>query len=245
MSYVWPLTRENITFLPLSNPLCANDTCPAFAQAHAESQKRLSYTRHFLYGHYVSIYWCALLAMFTLVHAKSLLDLHVASRTDSKNVAFRKAPDFTDKLLALGRSIAYLRLSGRVGDKLKLPSLALSLWIVLSFVFAALLCFVERPFYRQNCGYGSPPLGIRAGLAGVAMTPPTIALSGKYNFVTLLTGISHEKLSVLHRWCGMLYFFFAIVHTLHFIVTALQSGGVERLRYQFYYSGELFIRPTT
>jgi predicted ferric reductase len=140
--------------------------------------------------------------------------------------------------VAITRSITYRRASGRIADFKKLPSLGLAILVLASCLFAVLICFVQHPYYRQNRGYGSPPLGVRAGLAGTAMTPIVVALSGKYNLVTLLTGISHEKLNFLHRWCGIIYLFFGIVHTIPFLINNYRSGGPKRLYYQFYYHGK-------
>lgn len=44
------------------------------------------------------------------------------------------------------------------------------------------------------------------------------ATSTKANWITLLTGISHEKLQVLHRWTAYAFFILALMHTFPFIV---------------------------
>ncbi|KAJ5711107.1 ferric reductase NAD binding domain-containing protein [Penicillium malachiteum] len=55
-----------------------------------------------------------------------------------------------------------------------------------------------------------------------ALIPFIVALSGKVNVVTFLTGISYEKLNILHRWASYLCLCLAAVHTVPFIVTALK-----------------------
>ena len=57
INYVWPETNVNITHLPLSDPLCANDTCLAFAEAGDASQALISWTSQFRYGWYTLFYW--------------------------------------------------------------------------------------------------------------------------------------------------------------------------------------------
>lgn len=97
------------------------------------------------------------------------------------------------------------------------------------------MSFAERPYYRTHLGYGSPPLGVRTGMMAVALTPPIFALPGKVNPVTYITGISHEKLNVLHRYISYLMFILAIIHTVPFIVAPLQDskGGTAYLASQW------------
>ena len=236
VNYIWPETTTNITFLPLQDPLCANDTCLAFAAAHAASQTLIAWDSQFLYGHYVCFFLGIILGLFVLLCSANRLHYFYASRASTFFIEDR--PTAGEKLIALGRSFTYRRATGRIAEFKKLPALGPGLLVAFSCLFAILVCFVQHPYYRQDRGYGSPPLGVRAGLAGVAMTPITVALSGKYNLITLLTGISHEKLNFLHRWCGCIYLFFGIVHTVPFLVNDYHSGGAKRLYYQFYYAGE-------
>ena len=236
INYVWPETNVNITDLPLHDPLCANDTCLAFAAAGEASQTLISWTSQFNYGYYVCFFWGIILGALVLVNSANRLHYFHTSR--SARYFIDDKPTTGEKLVAFGRSITYRRASGRIADFKKLPSMGLAILVLISCLFAVLICFVQHPYYRQNRGYGSPPLGVRAGLAGTAMTPIVVALSGKYNLVTLLTGISHEKLNFLHRWCGIIYLFFGIVHTVPFLINDYRSGGPKRLYYQFYYEGK-------
>src|SRR5256885_16558642 len=49
-------------------------------------------------------------------------------------------------------------------------------------------------------------LGLRAGWLAIAQLPLLVLLAGKTNLIGLLTGMSYERLNVLHRWVarGML-----------------------------------------
>lgn len=230
----------NMTYLPLSNPLCNNDTCLAFETAHLASQAQISWLSQFEYGKWVTYYYCGFIGIFAIHYIyRTITDRIVHNRP--KDV--RRTPTLMDRKIALGRSLTYRRLSGRIGDSLGLPSLGLTAFILLSILFALLLTFVQHPYYRLRRGFGSPPLGVRAGMAGTALTPLVFALAGKYNLVTLLTGISHEKLNTLHRWVSYIYLFFGIAHTVPFLVADLSDGGTKRLHYQFYYDGRyLYIR---
>jgi predicted ferric reductase len=63
------------------------------------------------------------------------------------------------------------------------------------------------------------------------------ALSGKVNIVSVLTGISYEKLNALHRWTAWICLILSIIHTAPFIWQPLHEGGYQRLRTQFYAVG--------
>ncbi|KAF2162525.1 hypothetical protein M409DRAFT_27148 [Zasmidium cellare ATCC 36951] len=77
VDYVWPDTNVNITFLPLSNPLCANTACLAFAKAKKESRVINSYDDQFYYGYYVSIFYANFLAAraLILISRRRILDV--------------------------------------------------------------------------------------------------------------------------------------------------------------------------
>lgn len=44
------------------------------------------------------------------------------------------------------------------------------------------------------------------------------ATASKTNWITLLTGVTHEKIQVFHRWIGYAFFILALLHTFPFIV---------------------------
>ena len=44
------------------------------------------------------------------------------------------------------------------------------------------------------------------------------ATATKANWITLLTGVTHEKLQVFHRWISYAFFMLALMHTFPFIV---------------------------
>src|SRR5450432_3310256 len=98
------------------------------------------------------------------------------------------------------------------------PSLALTSLLTITLAFVSLYCFLPQPLYWQSIEYGSPPLAIRAGMLAIAMTPWIIATSMKANLISMLIGISHERLNVLHRWAGYLCLFLSLVHTIPFYI---------------------------
>jgi ferric-chelate reductase len=61
-----------------------------------------------------------------------------------------------------------------------------------------------KPYYWPNYtdfGY-SPPIATRAGYMAIAILPFQVMFATKWNPITILTGVSHERLQVYHRWSG-------------------------------------------
>jgi hypothetical protein len=54
--------------------------------------------------------------------------------------------------------------------------------------------------------------------------PFVFATAGKSNLITLVTGVSHEKLQVFHRWIAYAFFVTALFHTFPFIVVNIRNG---------------------
>jgi predicted ferric reductase len=134
------------------------------------------------------------------------------------------------------RFISYHRLSGPMGVYFGLPSVGVLLIIFVSLIASVAMSFAQRPYYRGSRLYGSPPLAVRTGLMAAALIPLTVALAGKVNLVTMLTGIGHEKLNVMHRWVAWIMFFLSTVHTIPFFVQDSREG---LLRAKFYAKGSL------
>lgn len=59
----------------------------------------------------------------------------------------------------------------------------------------------------------------------IAMLPFIIALGMKWNMVSLVTGVGHEKLNVLHRWLSLLFAALSLIHAIPFIVEPVKEGG--------------------
>ena len=70
-----------------------------------------------------------------------------------------------------------------------------------------------------------------------ACTPLIVAMSGKANFITLLTGIGHERLNFVHQWVAYMCLGLSVVHTVPFLVAPLKDGGYAALHRQFYKPG--------
>ena len=229
-------TDAAIKYLPLSDAHCNNDSCLAFQAAHNLSQAQVSYYLQYQYGHWVAWSYSAILGIAILVHLSYLYRAH------HRQPAPITRPSLVDKAQAIRRYFSYRRFNGSFGDKLGLPSFGILAFLLITVLFLFVLTFAVRPYYRQHRGYGSPPLAIRTGLMAASLTPLLIALSGKANLVTLLTGLSHEKLNIFHRWVGWFVFGLSVAHTIPFIVAPLHDGGYSALHKQFYKPGSFEVK---
>ncbi|KAL6243297.1 hypothetical protein RBB50_009849 [Rhinocladiella similis] len=92
------------------------------------------------------------------------------------------------------------------------PSLSVLVVIAISLLASLLYCFLPRPLFYASMSYGSPPMAVRAGMMSVSLIPWCVVLATKTNPVSLMTGIGHDRLIVLHRWTAYLCVVFAIIH---------------------------------
>ena len=124
-----------------------------------------------------------------------------------------------DLMIALFRWVVYRPIPTiRIGRYVKFvfPSLGVTGVVVAAAAFCLVYCFVPKPLYYASMEYGSPPLAIRAGMLSVSLLPWIVACAAKTNFLSLLTGIGHERLIVLHRWGAYLVTLLALLHAAPF-----------------------------
>ncbi|KAL0575238.1 hypothetical protein V5O48_006729 [Marasmius crinis-equi] len=73
-----------------------------------------------------------------------------------------------------------------------------------------------------------------------------IAFATKVNFITMLTGTSHEKLQVFHRWSALVMYITSLVHTFPFVVQAFQLDEMEiQWKTNWYWTGVAALVPQT
>ncbi|GME26894.1 FAD-binding 8 [Neofusicoccum parvum] len=113
------------------------------------------------------------------------------------------------------------------------PSLAYLLVGLAGAVFFIGMTLGPQPYYWPNARDGSvsfggsPPLATRTGWMAVALLPFVVVLAAKANWVTAVTGVSHEKLQVFHRYASYAMFVLALIHTFPFIVYNIWIGDME------------------
>jgi predicted ferric reductase len=108
------------------------------------------------------------------------------------------------------------------------PSLAVSVIVVLALLLGVLYCTLPQPLFWESIAYGSPPLAVRSGMMAVALMPWIVALATKANLISMVTGISHERLNVLHRWGAYICLILSILHTVPYYVTPIWENGAQQ-----------------
>ncbi|KAF1922874.1 putative ferric-chelate reductase [Didymella exigua CBS 183.55] len=101
---------------------------------------------------------------------------------------------------------------------------------------------IPQPYYWSSEHFGhSPPLGTRSGWMALACMPFVFATASKTNWITLTTGVSHEKIQVFHRWSAYAFFLLALMHTFPFIVYHIRFhdmvSQVTMMNTLFYWTG--------
>jgi hypothetical protein len=221
-------TDPTVVNLPLSDPRCNSEACIAFLNAENISQEITPWLGQFAYGRWTTWYYLVLLGIFTIAYQSRKW----ADRKTNRHP--HKSSTLMQKIMAGCRYLAYRRIPGRSFQMLELPAMGVLALLLLTVVFLAGLVFAARPYYRQHNGYGSPPIAIRSGLIAYACTPIMIALAGKANIITLLTGMSHEKLNVIHRWVGWIILVLSLIHAIPFFYAPLHDVGYTTLDFEFY-----------
>ncbi|KAF2672745.1 hypothetical protein BT63DRAFT_135537 [Microthyrium microscopicum] len=95
-------------------------------------------------------------------------------------------------------------------------------------IFFFCMDLVPKPYYWPSEIYGnSPALATRSGWLATACMPFVFATASKTNWITLLTGVSHERLQVFHRWIAYAFFILALLHTFPFIVYHIRWHDME------------------
>ncbi|KAJ5825223.1 hypothetical protein N7474_002361 [Penicillium riverlandense] len=151
-----------------------------------------------------------------------------------------------NKAIALSRWIFYRPIPTlRIGKlEFVFPSLAVTVIILAALIFVTLYCFLPQPLYFWSIKLGSPPLAIRAGMLAVAMVPWIVALATKANFISMLTGLSAERLNGLHRWSAYLCLFLSLVHTVPFYVTPVWKNPTAYTNYRLLIGTNIYIYGT-
>jgi len=187
--------------LSLSDPACirAAESCTAFYAAANESQASVPWVGQIAYGRWLTYYWVCLILIFVLAHGFELWHQHTQIRSHTTCSEPSGSTSYYLKALAAGRWISYHRVTTWPLTLLGVPSAGALTVLMVSIIVVTCMTFAARPYYREQFGFGSPPIAIRTGVMAYSCVPLLIALAGKANIMTLLTGFSHEKLNIFHQ----------------------------------------------
>jgi hypothetical protein len=125
-----------------------------------------------------------------------------------------------------------------------LPSFSTLTIALLGVTMSILYCFIQQPLLWKSMAFGSPPLSVRSGMMAVSLMPWIIAMAMKANVVSLLTGIGHERLNVLHRWGAYLCLMLSIIHAVPFYIQKAQDPAGYAVYQTYFQTNGLYIFGT-
>ncbi|PVF95678.1 hypothetical protein CPB86DRAFT_738277 [Serendipita vermifera] len=174
------------------------------------------YAADWAYALSIVYFFCATIIVFSLVR------WILFQRNRVRNAHTATALPGYKKLTATARYIANIQY--KVGSWYS-PQLGSIILIAIFALFAALLTLVPQPYYWPKQAFGgSPPIATRTGWLALGMLPFLLALGAKWNLITHLTGTSHEKLQVFHRWTAWIMYILSLIHTFPFIINNIKQG---------------------
>lgn len=219
-----PLSSAGVNF---SDPDQASDFLGALLDDTELQIIGNSYARYFWYGVVVVV---GLASIFHWARWLVLqMRLRAAARKQSqparpKNVVARWFATFT----AMGREVAYPQHPPLASAPfVRFPPLGTILLILTYLAFVLALEFVNDSVTGAQFWQAR---GVRAGWLAVAQVPLLVLLVGKNNLVTTFTGVSYERLNVLHRWSARVILLLAVFH-FAFQSTAWQQFGLMQLEW--------------
>jgi ferric-chelate reductase len=113
-------------------------------------------------------------------------------------------------ITAIFREASYPQYSlSKTASWLKFPPLG-TIQLLLAYLgFVLALEFINNDIPG---GQHYTAIGVRAAWLAVAQVPLLILLVGKNNLISLITGVSYERLNVLHRWVSRVLLLLATIH---------------------------------
>lgn len=193
---------------------------------YAQALDPWRWTRGYLHALGMAIFLAGIIAIYIVLYLQDFrIDtsrLRVAIRNVDKSNP-NQAPyihrKFTDRMSTHIRAFTYRRPNSWLWRRgFGGMSLGMAATIFVGWAYPTFYVFPQKPWYRVYAEYGPPGLAGRAGMIAIATIPFIYALSMKANWISLVTGVGHERLNVLHRWLGLICLFFSIVHTVPFLV---------------------------
>ncbi|KAL1751331.1 hypothetical protein FB107DRAFT_222251 [Schizophyllum commune] len=196
------------------------------------------------YGQTTVAFFCAGIGAATLLYAISPGDALVVNELASG----RPTPPTVLERLVAGCRYAAARQYCIESLGWYSPPLAALLAVAAMTIFVFSLMLAVRPYYWPNMAMGhSMPIATRSGWIAIAIMPFMIVFATKVNFVGMLTGVSHERLQVFHRWSAVLMYIPSLVHTFPFIVMNIREGTMVKNweTTVFYWTGVAALIPQT
>ncbi|KAK7696287.1 hypothetical protein QCA50_000941 [Cerrena zonata] len=166
----------------------------------------------------------------------------------------RKSSSKSTRLSPVDRIAAFCRYATARQFRIKAlgwysPPLAAVIVVAGMILFFTALTFGQHPYQWPNMEMGhSAPLATRSGWISIAIIPFMIAFATKVNWITALTGTSHEKLQVFHRWSALIMYVTSLIHSFLFIWNSIHRTHDMEEEWQtssFYWTGVAALVPQT
>ncbi|KAF4636938.1 hypothetical protein G7Y89_g1145 [Cudoniella acicularis] len=183
------------------------------------------YARNFWYGVCGVIGTCAVFNMLWTVTLKLRMRAAAANRPRSAtpgNIFSTSLACIT----AIFREATYSQFTPRNGRMIKVPPIGTITLLVGYLAWVVLLEFVDN---NVDGAQHFTSLGVRAAWLAVAQVPLLILLAGKNNLIGFVSGVSYERLNVIHRWAARVLLFLVTLHMLflHLSWNAYELGPLE------------------
>ncbi|KAH9894984.1 ferric reductase NAD binding domain-containing protein [Cubamyces lactineus] len=180
------------------------------------------YTADWDYGLSTVYFFCAAIAFFAIGNAVFRLR-QTKGENDNAIGDIHKIPLYT-RAVALSRALGAKQFRATQVQYYSPPLSAIVIVLGMITYFAA-LAFSVHPYLWPNIAMGhSPPIATRSGWISVAILPFLLVFATKVNLIGILTGVSHEKLQVYHRWSAWIMYITSLIHTFPFIVQSIRMG---------------------
>jgi ferric-chelate reductase len=129
-------------------------------------------------------------------------------------------------ITAIGREATYAQYTPKNNKYLKVPPVGTISLLVVYLAWILLLEFVNN---NVDGAQHYTSLGVRAAWLAVAQVPLLILLAGKNNLIGAVSGVSYERLNVLHRWVARMLLLLVTLHMLflHVSWNAYDLGPLE------------------
>lgn len=198
---------------------------------YAQALDKWRWTQGYIHSMGMAIFLSGIIAIYVLLYLQDLrIDsarLRVAIGNADKFTQNQPAyihRSFIDRMSIHLRAFTYKRRNSWLWRRgLGGMSLGMAVTILVGWMYPTLYTFTQYPYYHVYARHGPPALASRAGMIAISTIPFIIALGMKANWISLITGVGHERLNLLHRWLGLLCLFFSIVHTIPFLVEPVRG----------------------
>jgi ferric-chelate reductase len=116
---------------------------------------------------------------------------------------------FIAGVIALVREVSYPQITPVRSSWIKMPPFGTIILLVVYLAFVLGLTFFSNNIPGAQ---HYEAIGLRATLLSMAQLPLIILLAGKNNLIGYVTGVSYERLNILHRWVARTLFLTATIH---------------------------------